>query len=118
MKAFILMLCLLPLSSFAAWNMEVALGIDGETWKIEQAKFEEAKETEIKFGSYILKMTLKKGDEPKSIDVAYTLHEKKGEALTLINKGEEIIEEKLSSDIYAKGMPNQPNSIITLKLKK
>lgn len=118
MKALIMMLCLLPLSALASWNMEVGLGIDGETWKIEQAKFEEAKETTITFGTYVLKMTLKKGTEPKSIDVAYTLHEKKGEALNLVNKGEEIIEEKPSSDIYAKGLPNQPHSIITLKLKK
>lgn len=118
MKVLILMLCLLPMSAFSAWQMEVGLGIDGETWKIEQSKFEEAKENIINMGNYVLKMTLKKGTEPKSIDVVYTLHEKKGDNLTLVNKGEETIEEKLSSDIYAKGEKNQPNSIITLKLKK
>lgn len=118
MKALLTLLCLLPLNVFSAWHMEVGLGIDGETWKIEQANFEEAKENTINIGNYVLKMTLKKGTEPKSIDVVYSLLEKKGENLTLVNKGEETIEEKLSSDIYAKGEKNQPHSIITLKLKK
>ena len=119
MKLFILFcLCALSTNLWASWNVEVALGIDGETWKIEREKFEDGKEKVLTMGSYILKMTMKKSKEANYLDVNYTVHEKKGEKLTLINKGSELIDEKKNTDIYAKGEPSQPHSIITIKLKK
>lgn len=119
MKKLILILCLFSMSAFADWQVEVALGIDGQTWKIEHAKFVEGKETALTLGNYAVKMTIKKSTQEKGLDVVYTIQEKKGEQLILIKKGDDIIEIGLPmNEIYAKGEPNQPNSIITLKLKK
>ena len=90
MKIFTLLMCLFSLNAFANWQMEVAFGVDGETWKIDHAKFVEAKETELSFGNYVVKMTVKKGTtEDKGLDVSYSINEKKGEKLTLISKGED-----------------------------
>lgn len=118
MKLVFLILCLLPLSALANWNMEVTLGVDGETFKANEAKFEEGKETKLNLGRYVVKLTIKKSDEPKYLDVSYAVEEKKGDKFILVNKGEESIEDKSSGEIYAKGEPSQPNSIITLKPKK
>jgi hypothetical protein len=117
MKYILMMLMLLPLNLWAAWDVELGLGIDGETWKIEHQKFEDGKEQSVNMGNYILKMTIKKSKIETGLDVLYTLHEKKGVELILITKGDEVIEQKLKKDIYAKGEEKQPNTIITLKLK-
>lgn len=111
-------LFVLPLNLWANWNAEVSLGIDGETWKIERENFEDGKEKIFTMGNYILKMTFKKTKEPQYLDVNYTVHEKKGTKLTLINKGSESLDEKKNTDIYAKGEPSQPHSIIAIKIKK
>ncbi|MBA2404782.1 MAG: hypothetical protein H0V66_08425 [Bdellovibrionales bacterium] len=118
MKNLLLLLCFLPLSAFASWQVEVALGIDGETWKIDHAKFEESKETALTLGRYLVKLTIKKSKEENGLDVTYVVQEKKGEQFILVNKGDDIIEiGQKSNEIYAKGEPKQPNSIITLKFK-
>lgn len=117
MKYILMILMLIPLNLFAAWDVELGLGIDGETWKIEHQKFQEGKEETVNMGNYVLKMTLKKSKHEKGLDILYTLHEKKGSDLVLITKGDETVEEKLKKDIYAKGEDTQPNAIITLKLK-
>jgi len=118
MKILTLLMCLFSVNAFANWQMEVAFGIDGETWKIDHAKFVEAKETEISFGNYVVKMTVKKGTtEEKGLDVSYSINEKKGEKLTLISKGEENLVDNGKGEIFAKGEPKQPNTIITLKFK-
>lgn len=119
MKIFLFLLLLLPLNLWATgWQVEVGLGIDGETWKLEREKFMDGKEQTLNMGkNYVLKLTIKKGTQDKSLEITYVLHEKKGDKLILVNKGDDVVEEVMSKDIYAKGEPNQPNSIITLKLK-
>jgi hypothetical protein len=117
MKALIAIICLFSLNAIADWQTEVSLGIDGETWKIQQAKFSPGKEETLSFGTYILKMTIKKSTQENGLDVTYSLHQTKGEKTLLITKGEDIIEEKSKSEIFAKGQPSQPHSIITLKFK-
>lgn len=118
MKYFLMMLLLLPLSLWAAWDVEVGLGIDGETWKIEHQKFEEGKEQVINMGTnYVLKMTILKSKIEEGLDIRYTLHEKKKEELILVTTGEDTVQKVLKKDIYAKGEEKQPNTIITLKFK-
>lgn len=114
---FFLLMLMFSLSSWANWHAEVALGIDGETWKIERETFQDGKEGTLDIGNYVLKMTLKKTKEPNEVDLKYTVHEKKGEKLTLINKGQDTLNEKKTNDIYAKGEPGQPHSIITIKFQ-
>ena len=103
MKKFLILLSLFSMNTFAAWQVEVALGVDGQTWKIDNAKFDDGKETAITLGKYLVKMTIKKSKEENFI---------------LVNKGDEIIESgQASNEIFAKGEAKQPNTIITLKLK-
>jgi hypothetical protein len=119
MKKLILLLCLFPLSVFGSWTADVTLGIDGETFKSAQVKLLAAKETSITLGRYILKMTLKNATEEEGLDVTYILHEVKGKQQNLICKGVEVIEVASSpAEIFAKGEPKQPNTIITLKFNK
>lgn len=118
MKVLWLLLCLLPLSAFANWKIDLSLGVDGETWKTDQAVFEEGKEKTFDFGRHIMKLTVKKSKEEKGLDVSYLVQEKKGNLTIVVNKGSEIIEENSKAEIYAKGEPNQPNSIITFKFLK
>jgi uncharacterized membrane protein YkoI len=118
MKKIILLFFLFSMNAFADWHAGVALAIDGETWKTDKAKFTNGKETAINLGNYVLKMTIKKSTEDEGLDVAYTVQEKKGEQLILVNKGDDLIEiGRPMNEIYAKGQSKQPNSIITLKLK-
>lgn len=118
MKLLLLLLCLFPLSAFANWKIDLSLGVDGETWKTDQAVFEEGKEKTFDFGRHIMKLTLKKSKEEKGLDVSYLVQEKKGNLTVVVNKGTEIIEENAKAEIYAKGEPNQPHSIITFKFLK
>lgn len=114
----LIVFCMLfSFSAFANWQVEVALGVDGQTWKIQNAKFEDGKETTLLISNYILKMTIKKSKVEKAIEVSYTVQEKKGDKIILLNKGEDMLEDRPANDIFAKGEPNQPNSIITLKMK-
>ena len=119
MKKLILIMCLFSVNAFAYWQTEVALGIDGQTWRIENAKIEEGKEVAIALGNYVLKMTIKKSTQEAGLDILYTVHEKKGAKLILVNKGDDILEigQKMN-EIFAKGESGQPSSIITLKMKK
>lgn len=117
MRYLFILLCLLPLSSWASWQADLTLGVDGETMKADKQVFVEGKETVVSMGNYLLKLTLKKTKIPKTLDIDYTVQEKKGQSLTLVNKGQDVVENELSKDIYAKGEPNQPNTIITIKFK-
>ena len=118
MTKIFFLLCLFSLDAFATWQVDVILAVDGETFKVDQTKFEDSKESVLTLGRYVLKMTIKKPKEEKGLDVKYMTHEKQGQQLILVNKGDEIIElGENSNDIFAKGEPKQPNSIITLKFK-
>lgn len=118
MKKLILLLCLFSTSALANWQVEVALGVDGQTWKIDNTILKDGKQSQLILGNYVIKMTIKKSKEEKGLDVSYLIHEKKGEKLILISMGEDIIEiGRPMNEIYAKGRPKQPNTIITLKLK-
>lgn len=107
----------LSFNIFAAWQAEVALGIDGETWKIERKKIEEGKEALFDMKEYLVKMTIKKTKEAGRLDVVYAVMAKKKNKQVLVSKGEENINEKKPHDIYAKGEKDQPHSIISIKLK-
>lgn len=119
MNKILLLMCLLPLSAFANWTADVTLGVDGETFKSPQVKLLDAKETSVTLGRYILKVTLINSKEEEGLDVTYVLHEQKGKQQQLVSKGNEIIEiGKSASEIFAKGEPKQPNTIITFKFNK
>jgi hypothetical protein len=115
MRYFFILLCLLPFSSWANWKADLTLGVDGETMKAEKQVFVDGKETTVTMGNYILKLTLKNTKVPKNIDIDYVVQEKKAQKLILVNKGQDVVENELSKDIFAKGEPNQPNTIITFK---
>lgn len=118
MKVFLFLACLLPIAASANWKVDLSLGVDGQTWKTEQAVFEDGKEKTFDFGTHKMKLTIKRSKEEKGLDVTYAVEEKKGNTMVLINRGSEIIEEKGTPEIYAKGEPNQPHSIITFKFLK
>ena len=107
-------LTIYSLSVFACWKVDGQFAADGETFKFSQ-RFEHDKEYSLPLGTFILNLTIKKSDN-KFKTLVYTVSEKKQGRLILVSKGEEEIEEKKSNDIYAKGEPGQPNTIITLKL--
>jgi hypothetical protein len=114
MKYFALLLVLVSFSSLACWKMEGSLGVDGETWKLHQ-KVDHDKDYSFPMGTFILNIKVVQGKK-KSHTVQYSVWEKKGSKMVLVTKGSEDLEEEKSKDIYAKGEPQQPNSIITLKL--
>jgi hypothetical protein len=118
MKLFLLLACILPFSAFANWKIDLSLGVDGQTWKTDQAIFEEGKEKAFDFGTHKIKLTIKKSKQQAGLDVTYLVEEKKGNNMVVINKGSDIIEDKGTGEIYAKGEPNQPHSVITLKFIK
>lgn len=113
MKYLFLML-FFSFSAMACWKVEGSLGVDGETYKIEQ-KIEHNKEYIFPMGVFIFKMKIITG-KSKTHSLKYVVEEKKGTTLTLITKGEDEVTEEALKEIFAKGEPNQPNTIITLKL--
>jgi hypothetical protein len=118
MKLLLLLLSLFSFQALADWESELTLGIDGETFKKEKVTFINAKETSLTLDRFLLKMTLSKAKEEKSVMVKYSLHEKKGEKMTLVTKGEDELEDQPTNDIFAKGEKGQPNTILTLKMKQ
>ena len=115
MKLLLALIFLMPLSLWANWNADITLAVDGETSKLASQVFIEGKQTSMSVGDYIVNLTLKQRKAEKNLDVTYTVTEKTKK--TLVNKGWDIIGDTGSNDIYAKGEPNQPNSIITLNFK-
>lgn len=115
MKYLAFAMLFISLNVFACWKVEGTLGVDGETWKIEQ-KFDHDKEYSFPMGTFILNLTIKKGKKTDHI-VKYIVQEKKGSVLVLVTKGEEEVQENKPNEIFAKGEQGQPNSIISLKLK-
>lgn len=117
MKLFVVMLMFFSFSSFAGcncWTAEGSLGVDGETWKFNQ-RFENKKEYIFPMGTFILKMKVNRGEKNVHTFV-YVVQEKKGITLTDITEGDEEIKEGVDREIFAKGKPGQPNSIIAIKL--
>ena len=114
MRYLALIVLFLSMNTFACWKMEGSLGVDGETWKLNQ-KMDHDKEYSFPMGTFILNLKVASGKK-KTHTVQYSVWEKKGSKIVLITKGSEELEEEKSKDIYAKGEPQQPNSIITLKL--
>lgn len=119
MKNLFLFLCLFPLTVWADYNVEIALGNEGESWKIERTKLIEGKETSLNMGKYLLKISLKKSEQENGVDVNYALHEPmKGDKYKLMAKGSETIENKGSSDITVKvEEPKKQHPIISIKFK-
>jgi len=66
-------------------------------------------------GTFILNMSLLPGGKNKH-KLKYSLIEKKRLTHTLVTKGEDIIKEKATKEIFAKGEEGQPHSIITIKI--
>lgn len=98
--------------SHACWIARGTFSIDGETFPLHQ-KFELKKDYVFPAGAYLLQIRLLSGE--KKIHVRYVILEKKGTRLVNISKGEEEeIEPSKEREIFAKGLPGQPNSIITL----
>ena len=115
---FLLLLSLLSLNALADWEGELTLGIDGETFKKEKVTFINAKETSLTIERFLLKMTISKAKAEKSLIVKYSLHEKTGQKITLVTKGEDELEDQPTNDIFAKGEKGQPNTILSLKMKQ
>lgn len=118
MKALLLTALLSPYIAFANWRIDLTLAVDGETWRADQVLFEDGKEKAFDFGRHLMKLMIQKSKEEKGLDVTYLIQEKRGSLKVILNKGTENIEENTKADIYAKGEPNQPNSVITFKFLK
>lgn len=80
--------------------------------------FEDGKEKAFDFGTHKMKLTIKRSKGERGLNVTYVVEEKKGNTMVLINNGSEITEEKGTPEIYPKGEPNQPHSIISSKFLK
>lgn len=105
------------LHALACWKLEGTVGIDGETYKLNQ-KVDHDKEYIIPMGSFIFKMTVLTNKENKKFkDIKYAVQEKKGTNLILVTKGEEKeIEVGKTKEIYAKGEDGQPHTVLTINL--
>jgi hypothetical protein len=114
-NCFLAFLILVSLPAFACWKIDGTLGIDGETFKFEQ-KFEPGKEYSLPLGTFILGLKLTPTKNSKVL-VSYSVQERKEKKLVLVTNGKEVIAEDKVRDIYAKGEPGQPHSIITIKIK-
>lgn len=116
-RIFSLFILAFSLEAFACWQVDGSLAVDGETFKFNQ-KVEHKKEYAFPLGNFILRFTLNPVDKVNTT-MNYIVEDKKNLKLVLITKGEEEgIKEKVSRDIFAKGEEGQPNSIITIKLRK
>lgn len=118
MKALILTFLVFPLLSFAQWKTDLSLSIDGETWKKAQVELNQDKESVIDFSRHQLKLSLQRNKQEGGVDVAYLIQAKGTKGVVTIAKGTENIDDSKASEIYAKGEPGQPNSIITFKFYK
>lgn len=113
-KLFFISLILMSFNTLACWKVEGTLAVDGETWKINQ-KFDHNKEYSFPMGTFILNMSILPGGKNKH-KLKYSLIEKKGLTHTSVTKGEDLIQEKETKEIFAKGEEGQPHSIITIKI--
>lgn len=105
------------LSALACWKIEGSVGIDGETYKLNQ-KVDHDKEYIMPMGTFIFKMTVSTSKENKKHQtMKYVVQEKKGTNLILVTSGEEEdIEVGKTKEIYAKGEEGQPHTVMTIKL--
>ena len=110
----ILSLIFLSLPVLACWKIEGTLGIDGENFKFDQ-KIEHGKEYSLPLGTFIMNLKMNE-TKKKKINLSFTVQERKDNKLVLITTGKEIISGNKVKDIYAKGEPGQPHSIITIKI--
>ena len=115
MRMLILALFTLPLIASAEWKADLSFGVDGDTWNQQQVVFTPGKETAILFSRHQLKLSLLRNKQEGGVDVTYLVQEKKNNTFVVVAKGTENIDDKKQSEIFAKGEPGQPNSIITLK---
>ncbi len=104
-------------SASACWKLEGSVGIDGETYKLNQ-KVDHDKEYIVPMGTFIFKMTVSISKENKNLkNMKYVVQEKKGTNLILVTMGEEEdIEVGKTKEIYAKGEEGQPHTVMTIKL--
>ncbi len=101
--------------ALACWRAAGSLAVDGESWRFD-SKVEHDREYLFPAGTFILKLTVRPAGKTRAT-VVYAIHERKDKGLVLVGKGEEAdVEAGKPRDIYAKGEPGQPNSIITVKL--
>lgn len=112
-----LLLIIFALPAFACFNISGKLGVDGETYKIDQ-KVDLGKDYSVPMGSFIFgfKVLTHEKEKNKFLFV-YKLQERKAKSLETVTQGEEEIDQVRSHEIFAKGEEKQPNSIITIKLK-
>ncbi len=114
-QASLAVLLTFSLPALACWRMTGTFAVDGESWNFD-SKVEHNREYAFPVGTFILKLTLKPQDK-KRTTLTYVVHERKEKTLVLVSSGEESdVESGKVRDIYAKGTPDQPNSIITVKL--
>lgn len=107
----------MSMSALACWKIEGSVGIDGETYKLNQ-KVDHDKEYIVPMGTFIFKMTVSMSKENKKLkNMKYVMQEKKGTNLILVTSGEEEdIEVGKTKEIYAKGEEGQPHTVLTIKL--
>ncbi|HXH32211.1 MAG TPA: hypothetical protein VNJ01_15520 [Bacteriovoracaceae bacterium] len=101
-------------SSFAGWQLEGQVSIDGEDFPIKQS-IELGKEYSSPLGSFVFDYSLKESKNKKYL-ISYHLKEKKGDKLTSVCSGKESLTQSKEEKVYAKGEPGQANSILTFKL--
>lgn len=116
-KLLIVITFMFSFSALACWKLEGSVGIDGETYKLNQ-KVDHDKEYILPMGAFIFKMTVSTNQENKKLkNMKYVVQEKKGTSLILVTSGEEEdIEVGKAKEIYAKGEEGQPHTVMTIKL--
>jgi hypothetical protein len=102
-------------SAWACWRIEGKLAIDGQSWAFDQ-KVNHDKTYSLPAGNFIFSFNLIKKAE--DILFSFSVFEKKSNNLILVSKGEENLRLDHTKDIFAKGESNQPNAIVTIKIKK
>ncbi len=112
LKIFLLIsFSLVSSNSYGCLIGKGSLSIDGEIFPLHQ-KFEPKKKYLFPAGSFLLQIRLV--EKGKKLKLSYVIKEKRGTTLMIISRGdEEDMEEGQEREIFAKGLPGKPNSIIS-----
>jgi hypothetical protein len=114
----IFILVLLSLPTLACLRIEGKVGVDGQTYKLDQ-KLDLNQEYNMAMGSFLFAFRL--GPDPKVMNqyiFKYRLEERKNNKLVKVSEGDEEVGTTRSHEIFAKGEEGQPNSIITVKFSE
>jgi hypothetical protein len=100
----------------ACWNLQGSYAVDGETYKFSN-KVEHNKDYLFTAGAYHIKLRFIPLEKKETLSLSYEIQERKMSGLVLVTKGqEEDVLISKQTDVFAKGEPGQPNTILSFKL--